>query len=115
MTSLPTPRWPSSGPTAYERTASGSTILALAARPGYPKVEDPDVLAYLKRENAYFEAAMAPHRPLIDTLFEEMKGGSRRMTARSGQGRRLALLVGVRGRRAISHWYRGPPAAAPSS
>ena len=29
--------------------------------PGYPKVEDQDVLAYLKAENAYFEAAMAPH------------------------------------------------------
>ena len=32
------------------------------------------MLAYLKAENAYFEAAMAPHRPLIETLFEEMKG-----------------------------------------
>jgi oligopeptidase B len=40
----------------------------------YPKVDDPDVLAYLKAENAYFEAAMKPHRPLLDTLFEEMKG-----------------------------------------
>jgi oligopeptidase B len=42
--------------------------------PGYPKVEDEGVLAYLKAENAYFEAAMAPHRALVDTLFEEMKG-----------------------------------------
>src|SRR5687767_5814941 len=41
---------------------------------GYPKVDDADVLAYLKAENAYFEAAMKPHRPLVDTLFEEMKG-----------------------------------------
>jgi oligopeptidase B len=41
---------------------------------GYPKVEDPDVLDYLRAENAYFEAAMKPHQPLVDTLFEEMKG-----------------------------------------
>ncbi|QDP20565.1 S9 family peptidase [Sphingomonas xanthus] len=40
----------------------------------YPKVDDADVLAYLKAENAYFEAAMAPHKALTDTLFEEMKG-----------------------------------------
>ncbi|HYE26748.1 MAG TPA: S9 family peptidase, partial [Allosphingosinicella sp.] len=42
--------------------------------PGYPKVEDESVLAYLKAENAYFEAAMKPHAALVDTLFEEMKG-----------------------------------------
>jgi oligopeptidase B len=41
---------------------------------GYPKVDDEDVLAYLKAENAYFEAAMKPHEPLVETLFEEMKG-----------------------------------------
>src|SRR5690606_33784035 len=29
---------------------------------------------YLNAENAYFEAAMAPHRPLIDTLVHEMRG-----------------------------------------
>ncbi len=40
----------------------------------YPQVDDADVLDYLMAENAYFEAAMAPHRPLVDTLFEEMKG-----------------------------------------
>ena len=40
---------------------------------GYPKVEDPEVLAYLKAENAYFEAAMAPHQPLIEELFQQMK------------------------------------------
>jgi oligopeptidase B len=42
--------------------------------PGYPEVTDPDVLAYLAAENAYFESVMAPHRPLIDRLYEEMKG-----------------------------------------
>ena len=38
--------------------------------PGYPKVEDPEILAYLNDENAYFEAAMAPHRPLIDDCLQ---------------------------------------------
>jgi oligopeptidase B len=42
--------------------------------PAYPEVKDEAVLAYLKEENAYFEAAMAPHAALIDTLFAEMKG-----------------------------------------
>jgi oligopeptidase B len=41
---------------------------------GYPKVDDADVLNYLKAENAYFEAAMKPHEKLVSTLFEEMKG-----------------------------------------
>ncbi len=39
----------------------------------YPKVDDADILAHLKQENAYFEANMAPHKPLVDTLFTEMK------------------------------------------
>ena len=34
----------------------------------------PDVLAYLKAENAYFEGWKAQHQGLIDQLFEEMKG-----------------------------------------
>jgi oligopeptidase B len=42
--------------------------------PNYPKVEDEVILAHLRAENAYFEAAMAPHAALVDTLFEEMKG-----------------------------------------
>jgi oligopeptidase B len=37
-------------------------------------VKDKDVLAYLEAENAWFEAAMAPHKGLIDALFAEMKG-----------------------------------------
>ncbi len=41
--------------------------------PGYPKVEDEAVLGYLKAENAFFEAQMAPHKPLIDNLFSEMR------------------------------------------
>ena len=41
--------------------------------PNYPEVTDPDVLGYLEAENAYFEAQMAPHRPLVDRLYSEMK------------------------------------------
>jgi oligopeptidase B len=39
----------------------------------YPTVDDADVLSYLRAENAYFEAAMAPHRQLTETLFAEMR------------------------------------------
>jgi oligopeptidase B len=42
--------------------------------PGYPTVTDKDVLAYLEAENEYFESVMAPHKPLADTLFAEMRG-----------------------------------------
>ncbi len=42
--------------------------------PGYPTVDDEPVLNYLRAENAYFEAAMAPHQPLIEQLFGEMRG-----------------------------------------
>src|SRR6187551_1308853 len=41
---------------------------------GYPNVTDENVLSYLKAENAFFEAAMKPHKALLDELFEEMKG-----------------------------------------
>ena len=40
----------------------------------YPKVDDAKVLSYLKEENAYFAAKMAPHAPLVETLFAELKG-----------------------------------------
>ncbi len=40
----------------------------------YPVIDDEDVLAYLRAENAYFEAVMAPHQELIDTLYAEMRG-----------------------------------------
>ena len=42
--------------------------------PKYPNVDDPDVIAYLKAENAYFDGWKAQHQGLIDQLFEEMKG-----------------------------------------
>ena len=42
--------------------------------PGYPDVKDAEILGYLNAENAYFEATMAPHRALVDTIVSEMKG-----------------------------------------
>src|SRR3954453_7485895 len=42
--------------------------------PKYPEVDDPDVLAYLRAENDYFHAWADQHQPLLDELFEEMKG-----------------------------------------
>jgi oligopeptidase B len=40
----------------------------------WPKVADPAILAHLEAENAWFEAAMAPHAELVETLFQELKG-----------------------------------------
>jgi oligopeptidase B len=42
--------------------------------PAYPEVSDPAILAHLEAENAWFEARMAPHAPLVDALFSEMRG-----------------------------------------
>ena len=41
--------------------------------PGYPQVTDRRVLDYLKAENDYFDARMAPHQDLTNDLFEEIK------------------------------------------
>jgi oligopeptidase B len=61
---------------AHAFTTHGITIedpWAWLKDPNYPDVEDKDVLAYLDAENAYFESVMAPHQPLVETLYEEMK------------------------------------------
>ena len=41
--------------------------------PGYPKVEDKEILAYLEAENAWFQEVMRPHGALIESLYEELK------------------------------------------
>ena len=41
---------------------------------GYPEVNDKPVLDYLKAENEYYANFLAPHKKLVDTLFEEFKG-----------------------------------------
>jgi oligopeptidase B len=73
--SLPSPPRAEQRPYSYER--HGVTIddpWHWLRDPKYPEVDDPDVLAYLKEENAFFERWKASHRQLIDQLFEEMKG-----------------------------------------
>ncbi|HET9812093.1 MAG TPA: S9 family peptidase [Sphingomicrobium sp.] len=78
MNKVPEPAAP---PTAEQRTYSyerhGVTIedpWHWLRDPKYPEVDDPDVLAYLKAENAYFEGWKAQQQGLLDQLFEEMKG-----------------------------------------
>ena len=71
----PTP--PVAATRSYSFTTHGVTIedpYAWLKDPDYPDVKDPAILAYLEEENAYFEGVMAPHRPLVDRLYEEMKG-----------------------------------------
>jgi oligopeptidase B len=41
---------------------------------GYPEVNDKPVLDYLKAENDYYTNFLAPHKTLVDTLFDEFKG-----------------------------------------
>ncbi|MCW3838215.1 S9 family peptidase [Sphingomonas canadensis] len=76
MTDLPPPPAAATRPHSYTR--HGITIedpWAWLRAPGYPEpVTDPDVLAYLNAENAYFDAVMAPLKPLTETLFQEMRG-----------------------------------------
>ena len=72
---LPTPPAAEQRPYSYER--HGVTIedpWHWLRDPKYPNVDDPDVLSYLKAENAYFDGWKAQHQGLLDQLFEEMKG-----------------------------------------
>ena len=41
--------------------------------PNYPDVNDPEVLAHLEAENAFFKAHMGAHQPLVDGLLAEMR------------------------------------------
>ncbi len=75
MTDLPTPPVAATRPYSFER--HGVTVddpWHWLRDPGYPEVTDRDVLGYLEAENAYYEAVMAPLKPLADTLFAEMRG-----------------------------------------
>ena len=40
----------------------------------YPDVGDVEVLDYLNAENSYYQSFLKPNLPLVDTVFEEMKG-----------------------------------------
>ncbi|HEX8448009.1 MAG TPA: S9 family peptidase [Allosphingosinicella sp.] len=82
--------------------------------PGYPTVEDEDVLAYLKAENAYFESAMAPHSALVDTLFEEMKGRIKADEASVAQrDGAFEYWWAFRPGAQYRTWYRRPAAGGP--
>ena len=75
--SYPEPTPPVAGQRPHSATHHGVAIedpWHWLRDPGYPTVDDAEVLAYLTAENEYFEAVMSPHRELIDTIFEEIKG-----------------------------------------
>jgi oligopeptidase B len=72
---------PAAPPTAEQRPysyeAHGVTITDpwhWLRDPKYPEVTDPHVLAYLHAENDYFQRWAKQQQPLLDELFEEMKG-----------------------------------------
>lgn len=75
MTDLPKPPVAATRPHSFER--HGVTIddpWSWLRDPGYPNVTSEEVLAYLKEENAYYDAVMKPLKPLAETLFAEMRG-----------------------------------------
>ena len=76
-TVAPPPIAPGAPKKPYSSTHHGITIedpYAWLRDPGYPKVEDAEIIDHLKAENAWFEARMKPHHELVETLFKEMKG-----------------------------------------
>jgi len=76
------PHWKSHTPPVAERRPvtiehhgdSRTDDYAWLRDPGYPDVQTPEILDYLKAENAYREAVMAPLAGLQETLFQELKG-----------------------------------------
>ena len=72
----PTVQPPVAAKKPHSLTHHGITVTddyAWLRDPGYPEVSDPEVLAHLEAENAWFEARMAPQRARIDGLFTEMR------------------------------------------
>lgn len=108
-------------PTALKRRTStthhGKTITddyAWLRDRNYPDVTDVAILAHLQAENAYYEAQMAPQQPLIETLFQEMKGRIKEDDASvpAREGNYLywrAFEVGGQYRK----WWRKPVAGGP--
>jgi oligopeptidase B len=66
--------------------------------PSWPDVGDPEILAHLAAENAWFEAVMEPRRALIEDLHGEMRARLRAddasVPAREGE---------------FEYWWRYPP------
>src|SRR4051795_12911447 len=72
---LPAPPHAEQHPYSYER--HGVTVedpWHWIRDPQYPEVTDAEVLAYLTAENDYFGVWAKQNQPLMDQLFEEMKG-----------------------------------------
>lgn len=68
--------WPIAAKKPHVETYHGMTIsddYAWLRDSGYPEVSDPEVLAHLEAENAWFAARMAPQQGRIDALFTEMR------------------------------------------
>jgi oligopeptidase B len=72
-TSLAPPVAPKKPSSATHHGITVTDDYAWLRDPGYPEVTDREVLAHLEAENAWFEARMAPHKPLVETLFKEMR------------------------------------------
>ena len=72
----PTVQPPIAAKKPHSLTHHGITVTddyAWLRDPGYPEVSDPEVLAHLEAENAWFAARMAPRQGRIDALFTEMR------------------------------------------
>ncbi|GGF41603.1 oligopeptidase B [Aliidongia dinghuensis] len=82
--------------------------------PKYPTVDDPEILAHLEAENAYFRAVMQPLEPLVETLFAEMKGRIKEDDAsvpveENGHLYQWRFETGAQYRK----WYRRPVGGGP--
>jgi oligopeptidase B len=72
----PTPAPPRAAKRPSTVTHHGMTVsddYAWLRDPSYPTVDDPEIIAHLEAENAWFEAAMAGQKDRIDALFTEMR------------------------------------------
>jgi oligopeptidase B len=109
-TEIPAPPVAEQRPYSYER--HGVTIedpWHWLRDPKYPEVDDPDVLAYLHAENAYFETWAGKQKALIEQLFEEMKARIKEddSSVPIRNGDRLYWWAFKRGAQYRS-WYRKP-------
>ncbi|XOV82551.1 MAG: S9 family peptidase [bacterium] len=79
--------------------------------PGYPQVDDAEILSYLRAENSYFEQYMAPLQPVVEQIFEELKARQPEDDAsvaylKNGFWYQWRFEKGAQYRR----WYRAPEA-----
>ena len=118
----PVPRPPVAAPPLAEKrphstTHHGITVTdyyAWLRDPGYPEVTDPEILAHLEAENAWFAAAMAPRQPLVDALFTEMRGRIKEADKSTPQkdGNWLYWIEFEEGAE-YKKWWRRPVAGGP--